>query len=142
MTYYVTFRHRRPLEEEERRILMAALLRSEGKKLDFLIACVLPEATEMLFRAAVSPDGRPHELSNAIEPSKRKAGKKIIERTGERFPPFWEESYDRIVRDDAELEERWLFILSSPEKNECCSDADAYPFLWVKDSAEAASPLP
>lgn len=134
VTYYVTFRHRRALDSNELQTLLHALLQAEGRKLQLLILCCLPEQTEMMFRVSEGPDGRPFELSKVVETAKRKAGKKIVAKSGERFPPFWEESYDRIVRDEAELEERWLSILESPVQAEIVQDPEDYPGLWVRDS--------
>lgn len=67
----------------------------------------------MMLTLEPGPKGEPYELSDLVEKAKTKAGKKIIAKSGERFPPFYGESYDRIVRDDAELEERWTAVLDA-----------------------------
>jgi hypothetical protein len=128
VTYYVTFRHRRALTESERKTLFDLLGKFEGRKLELLILAVLSEQTDLIFRA---PDGI--EFSKLIETAKRKAGQKIIKLTAERYPPFWEESYDRIIRDEAEFEERWLSILESPVREELTEDPEEYPTLWVAE---------
>ncbi len=134
MVYYVTFRHRRALTETERSVLLSALLRSDGNYIDVLIACVLPENTEVIFTARADPSGEIYELSDVIEKAKNKAGKKIIKASEERFPPFYNESYDRIIRDEAELEERWLAIFDSPVANELSEDSETYAALWVPNT--------
>lgn len=134
MTYFATFRHRRELDAAERKALFQALMRTQGRTLDLVALCVLPDRTEMLFEARPSPRGGKHELSKAIETAKRKAGKRIIDNTGERFPPFFEESYDRIVRDEAELEERFEAILAAPVEAELCEDPDQYQALFIADA--------
>lgn len=131
VTYYVTFRHGRPLEAGERQWLFHELMRPHGKHFDFKIVCVLPETTEAMFEVAPGPDGQPQELARHIEAAKRKAGKKVVKSTGERFPPFFAESYDRIVRDAAEFEERWMAILESPVRTEMAEDPEEYATLWV-----------
>lgn len=131
VTYYVTFRHSRELDAEERAWLFRALLRAEGRQFKFQILCVLPETTEMLFQVQEGTGGRPHELAKIVEAAKRHAGKRVTKSTGERYPPFWSESYDRIVRDEAEFEERWLDILESPVKSELADDPEDYENLWV-----------
>lgn len=130
VTYYVTFRHSRELTLDERLRLMSTLVRSERRAWELLILCVLPETTEMLFRATE------REFSVAIEKAKSKVGKLIVKNTGERFPPFYPESYDRIVRDESELEERWTEILNSPVTKELVEDPEAYEALWVRDGKE------
>jgi hypothetical protein len=132
--YYVTFRHRRDLDEAERRVLMRDLLRADGKKWDLLILCILPAATELIFTVRDTPHGTPVELADVVEPAKRRAGRRIVHNTGERFPPFYTESYDRIIRDDAELEERWQAILESSVTQELAEDPEDYDGLWVANA--------
>lgn len=131
VTYYVTFRYGRALDDGERQWLFHELLRAHGRQFDYQIVCVLPESTEVMFKVADGPDGRPVELARIIESAKRRAGKKVVKSTGERFPPFFAESYDRIVRDEAEFEERWMAILESPLKADLAVEPDEYPTLWA-----------
>jgi hypothetical protein len=129
--YYVTFRHRRDLDAAERQLLVRGLLRPEGRKWDLMILCVLPGQTELIFSIREKPTGQPYELSEIIEKAKAKVGRDIIKKSGERFPPFYTESYDRIIRDDAELEERWQTIFDSPVGLELCEESEEWDGLWV-----------
>lgn len=131
--YYVTFRHRRELTDVEQRIIFGHLLRPQGKKLDYLILCVLPELTEMVFTVEKDSDGEHFELSDVIEKAKTKAGRQIIKSSGERFPPFYGESYDRIIRDEAEFEETWQRIFDSPVNLELVEDPEDWQTLFIKD---------
>lgn len=132
--YYVTFRHRRELDPAERQALLRALLRPDGSKWDLLVLCVLPEQTEMIFTVREGPEGRPHELSALVEKAKAKVGREICKKTGECFPPFYGESYDRIIRDDAELEERWKAICESPVGLELVERPEDWESMWVAGS--------
>lgn len=111
--YYVSFRHRRPLDLQERLELFRALLRPEGRRWDLLILSVLPEETDIIVRVRDAPGGRPYELAEVLEKAKTRTGKLIVKRTGERFSPFYGESFDRIIRDEIELTERWQAILDA-----------------------------
>jgi REP element-mobilizing transposase RayT len=133
VTYYVTFRHRRPLEAIERRDLLAGLLRTDGRDFEMVIVCVLPERTEMMFR---QPGEEPPDLSKIIEAAKRKAGKKVLKRTGEPWTPFYGESYDRIVRDAAEFEDRFREIGSAPVAEDLVEEAEAWDGLWIAPASE------
>lgn len=134
MTYFVTFRHRRELDEAERRELLRALLQPEGKRWDLLVACVLPGSTELLLTLRSEKEGVFPELSRLIEGAKTRAGRRIVAKTGERFAPFFGESYDRIVRDEAELETRWLAMVGAPES---AGLGDDYETLWVSGAIES-----
>ncbi len=131
VTYYTTFRHRRPLDEPEREQLLGLLVRSHERRWVLFLACVLPERTDLVFRVLEAPGGEPYELSAIVEVAKTRAGKLISKKTGERFPPFYPESYDRIIRDETELEQRWEEILASPVNLGLADDADSYATLWV-----------
>jgi hypothetical protein len=129
--YYVTFRHRRPLEDAERRLLLRALLKPDGRQWDLAIICVLPETTELMARVMETAAGSPHELSSIVEKAKAKAGRQIMKATGEKWPPFYNESYDRIVRDESEMDARWNEIVDSPVGVELVQDPEEYDSLWV-----------
>lgn len=129
--YYVTFRHRRELDSYEVQLLTRALLRPEGRQWDLMVLCVLPGQTELIFTIREKPTGVPYELSEVVEKAKVKAGKQITKKTGEVFPPFYGESYDRIIRDEVELEERWQSLVDSPVSHELVEDAEDWPGLWV-----------
>lgn len=127
VTYYVTFRHKRPLTDDEQHTLFKRLINTEGRKLDFVVLCVNPDATEMMFTVQDSPKGGKYELSDVVEKAKTKAGKEITKKSGERWPPFYHESYDRIVRDDAEYEDTFLKILQSTP----AEDPSDHPTLYT-----------
>lgn len=131
VTYYVTFRHRRPLDDIEMQGLFRELLKAEGKKFNIDILCVVPETTSLVFSVLSNSKGEAFELSKVIEAAKTRAGKKIIAASGERFPPFYTESFDRILRDEAEIEETFTQILHSPVDAELCEDPDTYDFLYL-----------
>lgn len=111
--------------------MFTALLKPQGRKWDLELLCVLPDKTEMIVTVETSPSGEPFELSDIVEKAKSKAGKAIIKRSGERFPPFYTESYDRIVRDEGEMSETWETIVESPQKAGLIENSEEYLFLWV-----------
>jgi hypothetical protein len=112
--YFVTFRHRRTLEPIECRILLDQLVKPHGSRWNLDIAAVGTERTELIVQVQHAEGGRPAELSDVVEKAKTRAGKAIVKKTGERFPPFYQESYDRIIRDEAEWAERWQAAFDLP----------------------------
>lgn len=134
VTYYVVFRHKRALTEKERMSLFYALQRPDGRRWELLILCVMPEQTELMFKVLEAPTGEPFELSDIVEKAKTKAGKEIIKASEERFPPFYGESFDRIVRDEVEFESLWQAMANAPVVQELVEDAKFYPTLWTAPS--------
>jgi hypothetical protein len=131
VTYYATFRHRRDLVEDERRLLLEALLRPDGRKWDLRMLLVLPRETHLIFAVRPGPAGAPYELAKVLEPAKAKAARQIMRRTGERYPPFWNESYDRIVRDAEEMRARWDEVVAAAAPTG--QDGDIQAALWLAD---------
>lgn len=129
--YYVTFRHKRVLTEAEKAQLFTALLRQQEKQWRLDILCVLDEKTELVAKVVSKSDGQCAELSDIVEKAKTKAGRAIIKSSGERYPPFYFESYDRIVRDEGELEQIWANVIDAAS-NACEEgDPEEYRFLWM-----------
>jgi REP-associated tyrosine transposase len=133
VNYYVTFRHRRALEPIERQILLNALLKPEGRKWDVQIACVLPEQSDLIVTLLVPSDGRADKLAGIVEKAKVQAGKAILKRTEERFPPFYTESYDRIIRDDPERIAFLEQIVRGPVDAGLAESPEEYGGLWVRE---------
>lgn len=134
VTYYATFRHRRELNEAERDLLFFNLRKPDGRRWKLVACVVLPETTEVIFEMA--EEG---ELSDILEKAKARAGKAIIKASGERFPPFYQESYDRIIRDDVELTERLEAMIASPVTAELVNDPEEFGCLYVANSPQDGS---
>ena len=122
--------------QPERRILLQQLIKPDGRRWDLLIVVVLPEKTDLIFRVHEAPNGADYELSEIVEKAKAKSGKLIIKKSGEKFSPFYAESYDRIIRDESELEARWQELFDSPTDLELAEDPEEYEGLWVADAPE------
>jgi len=91
----------------------------------------------MIFRLNDGGDIRQTDFAKIIEGAKRKAGKQILKATGEKYLPFWEESYDRIIRDETEYEEKLMAILESPVSSELSETAEEYAQLFVKSHSSS-----
>ncbi|MBS1714887.1 MAG: hypothetical protein JST30_11190 [Armatimonadetes bacterium] len=128
--YFVTFRHRRELDEDERAELFTAFVRQPASKWELAVLCVLPEVTNLIVSLPEQRSPGKNELEDIVERCKTKAGKAIVKASGERFPPFYSESYDRIVRDEAEMAERVGEIARSPYEAGLCTVEEEYRFLW------------
>jgi hypothetical protein len=104
VVYFASFRHRRPLDDAERATVFASLMRGEGRHWELAALGVAPERTSLLVKMVSGREGVEPDLGKVLERAKKKAGDKILSKTGERFSPFGTESFDRIVRDEEEME--------------------------------------
>ncbi len=112
--YYVTFRHRRPLEDKEQVALFQSLFRRGANQRELLALVVMPEYSEMIFSMRENLDGKAKEFSKFVEQAKNATAKRIMKSTGERYSPFYFESFDRIVRDESELGEKLQAMTEAP----------------------------
>ncbi|MFN7172386.1 MAG: hypothetical protein ACK4P3_06335 [Fimbriimonadaceae bacterium] len=132
--YYVTFRHRRPLTYHERRILFGQLNRL-SKEWQINVFYVGENSSSMVFEPLPdSPAEMNQEFSDRLEKLKLKAGRQIIKSTGEKWTPFYGESYDHIIRDEEDL----LNILDEIEESatDGVPDEDESEFLFQAEAAE------
>jgi hypothetical protein len=126
VVYYTSFRHRRDLALAERRELFKELLKPDGRKWNLRALIVLADRTEALFTVMEAPHGHDYELSDILGRAQKRAAARIMKASGERFPPFWAEPYDRIVRDEEELAGFLKAITEAAGE-----EADDYDFCWV-----------
>jgi len=115
-------------------MLLSSLLKPDGKKWAVTIACVMPETSELLFTVHIDRQGTSYELAEIVERAKSRAGKQIVKKSGERFVPFYAESFDRIVRDQSEYEDRWTSIFESAVRAELVEDPEDWHALYVVEA--------
>jgi hypothetical protein len=93
---------------------------------------VLPEKTEAIFQVLQIQSPTPVELTDVLDRAKKRAAKIMLQRSPDTRPPFYDESFDRIIRDDAEYEALWEAILMAPVNHELVEDPESYGGLYVR----------
>lgn len=100
--YYVAVKHKRALEDAEKRHLFQEFLRPNDRKWTVRALAVTDSKTEALVSLHHAPYGAPFELADIVRRAVRRASKAIMAGSGERWAPVYEEPFDRIMRDDEE----------------------------------------
>jgi putative transposase len=97
-------------------VLSDSLHRRNGNAYELLSFCIMPNHVHAIFTPLEHSQGRYHSLTEILHSLKRNSAKqanKILGRTG----AFWQdESYDHIIRDNAELERVVQYVLYNPVK--------------------------
>ncbi len=92
-------------------VVRDALFHFSGERYDLAVWCIMPNHVH----AVVQPKGD-HELSRIIQSWKSFSGSaanKLLGRTG----AFWQaESFDHLIRDEADLGNQIAYVLRNPEK--------------------------
>ena len=127
-TYFITFRLAcGELTAAERLIVLGHVRAGHGKFYDLLAAVVMPDHGHALL----------HPLGGFDLPRITKGVKGVSARLvnltrGTRGPLWQDESFDRIIRDDAELTETLTYMVNNPAKAELVDDPFEYPALYAQ----------
>jgi putative DNA methylase len=131
-TYYVTFSTRREfiLAEEARTLIYDHCLFENGRKVHLHAFVVMPDHVHMLFTPRMDEQNEPCSLAkimNGIKGASSHSVNKLLQRKG----PLWEpESFDRMIRSDADFEFRLLYIIGNPIAAGLAQGPDDYRWMW------------
>jgi alanyl-tRNA synthetase len=144
--YMVSFstRERRQLSPAARDLVLKSLLFGhEGNRYQLYAACVMPDRVHFLFEPQIKEqdkEGKPVfwslvELLHSIKSFTAHEINKLEEASGQ----VWEnDSFDRMIRGDADLEEKFHYICRNPWDSGVVPPTENYPWLWTPDSSGSA----
>jgi putative transposase len=116
-TYFITFRSRRgALPDAALRVIPAHLLHDQGVKYEFFFAVVMPDHVHLLIRPLQKSAGAWHDLRDILGPMKGACARSINKVLGTSGAVWQDESFDRIVRDQKEYEEKLTYMWNNPAK--------------------------
>ena len=142
--YMVTFStaDRRQLTPTARTIVLDSLLFTHRqRRWQLFAACVMPDHVHALFEPQIKaqdPDGNPifwslTELMHSVKSFTAHEINKADHTSG----GVWEkESFDRMMRSDADLEEKFHYICHNPWANGMVAMTEPYPWLWTPGTAD------
>jgi RecG-like helicase/REP element-mobilizing transposase RayT len=141
-TYAVTIttQLRRCLSPAARTIVLRAILHFHGSRYDTIAACVMPDHVHLLIRPlpkahAENGDAIFWELGDLLHSLKSFTAHEI-NKLEDRQGGVWEkESFDRYVRSDRDLEEKFRYILRNPWEAEVVGQDEDYPWVWSEGDA-------
>jgi alanyl-tRNA synthetase len=137
--YHVTFttRNRRVLSPEARPIVLNAFRYFDQKRYDLFAVCVMPEHVHALLRPWVKEghaDEKPifwsvGELMHSIKSFTTNQINEVEKSEGR---PVWQkESFDRLMRSDAEVEEKYRYICRNAWRDHVADQNEEYAWLWT-----------
>ena len=139
--YHVTFatQNRRVLSPEARSIVLNAFRYFDQKRYDLFAVCVMPDHVHALFRPWVKngdPANEPifwsvGELMHSIKSFTANEINKAEKNEGQ---SVWQkESFDRVMRSDAEVEKKYGYICRNAWTDYVADQNQEYPWLWTWD---------
>jgi RecG-like helicase/REP element-mobilizing transposase RayT len=135
--YMVTFstRERRILSPEARTIIVDAFLHFHGTRYELFALCVMPEHVHVLWEPGVKENAEDGsavfytlgELLRVLKSFTAKAINKIEQKEG----TLWEAEYfDRMIRSETDLREKWEYVLGNPWAEEIVAPDEDYAWIW------------
>jgi primosomal protein N' len=134
--YHVTWRThgKLVLPPEAREKVLAASHHWHGEKMRCYLACVMPDHVHLLIQPLpVKKTGAAgvHPLSEILHSIKSFSAHEV-NRVMKRKGPVWtDESFDRIIRSESDLHEKWEYIWNNPRVLGLVGPMEEYPFIWM-----------
>jgi alanyl-tRNA synthetase/REP element-mobilizing transposase RayT len=141
--YMVTFstREHRQLAAAERDIALQSVLHAhEHRQCQLYAACVMPDHVHLLFEPqikALDKAGQPvfWSLSDILQGIKSASAHNINRISGREGHVWEKESLDRMIRGQADMEEKFHYICRNPWQGGVVPETEDYPWLWTPDSS-------
>ena len=138
-TYFLTFRLRtdvkRALGARERAVVKDAILFWHQEKWRVHALTVMPDHARVLASPLLSGPNEWYSLSGIMHSVKRHSARQINVARGRQGKLWQAETYDRIVRDEAEFDEKSRYILANSLKRGLVEDPWEYDGFWCESMA-------
>ena len=136
--YMATFSaaDRRTLTDAERDIVLACVLFPHRRsRYELYAACVMPDHVHLLFEPQIKSEGQSGEmifysLAELLQSVKSVSAHKINELRCKSGAVWDRESFDRLIRSEADLQEKYHYICANPEKSTSQPDNR---WIWTFD---------
>jgi REP-associated tyrosine transposase len=129
-TYFVTFRCRQglALSDQAKGIVMSIIRYWDGIRFDLDAAVIMPDHVHLIGRTLGE-----WSLSAVLQSIKGYSAR-LLNTLLARKGPFWlDESFDHIIRQEQEWEEKIEYIRDNPAKRGLVGDWRNYQWLWIKE---------
>jgi REP element-mobilizing transposase RayT len=134
----ITTKRHRCLSPEARTIVVNLLRHFHNKRYELFAACVMPDHVHLLLQPW--PKGNDDkgnvvfwplsELMHSIKSFSAHRINKLENKSGS----VWEkEQFDRYVRSDRDLEEKFHYVLRNPWVSGVAGQNEDYPWVWTQD---------
>jgi REP element-mobilizing transposase RayT len=139
--YAVTFstRNHRQLAPRDRDIVLQSILHgAKQNQYELYVACVMPDHVHLLFEPQVKEQGARGEsifwsLTEILQPIKSTSAHRINKAAGTQGPVWEKESFDRVIRSERDLHEKFHYIARNPWEAGIVKQNENYAWLWTPE---------
>ena len=132
--YFITWRLKgeEMLSSEEKTTILQSLLYWDQVKWTVHAAVVMPNHIHVIAQPLTLSDGGAVNLSEIIRSVKTYSARIINAQIGAPGTFWQDERHDRIIRDEAELLQKWQYLRQNPVERGLASNPEEYPWLYEK----------
>jgi len=105
------------------------LIYGNSKEYRLYSAVVMPDHVHILIQPLNKGNNEWFDLATIMKKIKGISARKINQIRKTSGSIWSSESYDRIIRNDEEMKEKWNYIVTNPVRAGLVSDIDDYPFV-------------
>jgi alanyl-tRNA synthetase/REP element-mobilizing transposase RayT len=147
MVTFTTINHRQLSPQSRDLVLESLLFTDKQRRWEMFAACVMPDHVHVLFEPQIKeqdPDGKPvfwslTELLHSMKSFTAHEINKVENTSG----GVWEkESFDRMMRSAADLEEKFHYICRNPWDGGVVPVTEPYPWLWTPTAEMGSARVP
>ena len=135
-------RNHRHLSEKAREIVLESLQRWKDRRYELYAACVMPDHVHLLIEPMIERQGTAGKpiffsLSKILHSIKSFTANRI-NKVENRSEPVWEtESFDRLIRSESDLQEKFHYITRNPWDAGVVEPDQDYRWVWYPGSYKA-----
>jgi REP element-mobilizing transposase RayT len=145
----ISSRARRTLSPTARTVVLNALLHFHLSRYELFAACVMPDHIHFLFQPWPKKQGEDNttlfwSISELAHSLKSFTAHQINSLERARGPLWEEEVFDRYIRSESDLAEKFRYICRNPWDARIVGSAEDYPWLWTwqDDGRPGSTPVP
>lgn len=129
-TYFVTFRSARgELSLPALRAMKQHLIAGHGPTHSLIFAVLMPDHVHLLLRPKEVFPGRWQDLGKIMQSIKGGGARRINIALGTDGEVWQKESFDRIIRSEADFDAKYNYMYENPKRAGLVDDPDDYPFF-------------
>ena len=132
--YFLTWRIKGEgvLSPEERKFILEPILYWDNVKWTVHAVVVMPNHVHAIAQPLTLPDGSAINLSEIIRSVKTFSARTINAQRGVQGALWQDERYDRIIRDEKELLQKWQYLRNNPVERALAQHPEDYLWLYEK----------
>ena len=140
----ITTAHRRSLGPQARNIVVDAWRHFHNSRYDLFAICVMPDHVHALFQPWPKNEASREETKfwslTELMRSLKSFTAREINRAERKTGAVWEkETFDRYIRSDRDLAEKFHYILRNPWDAGVAKQNEEYPWIWTAEDERRAS---